>query len=91
MTSPARSGAPGAVADTASAPDTAPAAGAASTYPYVLRLADDALIAAQRLAQWCTYAPQLEEDVALANIALDLLGQARTLLGHAEGAGGPGP
>lgn len=88
MTSPARSGAPGAVADTASAPDTAPAAGAA--FPYVLRLADDALIAAQRLAQWCTYAPQLEEDVALANIALDLLGQARTLLSHAGALEGRG-
>ncbi|WP_461007090.1 1,2-phenylacetyl-CoA epoxidase subunit PaaC [Streptomyces capparidis] len=55
-----------------------------------MRLGDDALIAAQRMVQWCTRAPQLEEDVALANIALDLLGQARALLGHAgrlEGRG----
>lgn len=57
---------------------------------YALRLGDDALIAAQRLVRWCSRAPDLEEDVALANITLDLLGQARTLLGHAaamEGAG----
>ncbi|QFZ17794.1 1,2-phenylacetyl-CoA epoxidase subunit PaaC [Saccharothrix syringae] len=57
---------------------------------YVLRLGDDALIAAQRLVQWCTRAPELEEDVALANIAADLLGQARALLalaGQEEGAG----
>jgi ring-1,2-phenylacetyl-CoA epoxidase subunit PaaC len=59
-------------------------------FEYVLRLGDDALIAAQRTAEWCACAPQLEEDVALANIALDLLGQARALLtraGELEGAG----
>jgi ring-1,2-phenylacetyl-CoA epoxidase subunit PaaC len=57
---------------------------------YALGLGDDALILAQRLGQWVAYAPQIEEDVALANIALDLLGQARTLLTYAgavEGAG----
>ena len=57
---------------------------------YVLGLADDALILAQRLGELVTRAPQIEEDIALANIALDLLGQARILLGHAgevEGAG----
>jgi len=57
---------------------------------YALRLGDDALLLAQRLGGWITRAPQLEEDVALANIALDLLGQARTLLSYAgevEGAG----
>lgn len=57
---------------------------------YALRLGDDALVLAQRLGGWITRAPQLEEDVALANIALDLLGQARTLLSYAgevEGAG----
>ncbi|BCJ27843.1 1,2-phenylacetyl-CoA epoxidase subunit PaaC [Actinocatenispora sera] len=57
---------------------------------YVLALADDGLIAAQRLAEWTSRAPELEEDVALANIALDTLGQARLLLSHAgelEGAG----
>ncbi|HSK56851.1 MAG TPA: 1,2-phenylacetyl-CoA epoxidase subunit PaaC [Jiangellales bacterium] len=57
---------------------------------YSLRLGDDALVLAQRLGEWVAHAPQLEEDVALANIGLDLLGQARTLLSHAgevEGAG----
>lgn len=57
---------------------------------YVLRLGDDALVCAQRTAEWIATAPQLEEDVALGNIALDLLGQARTLLAYAgehEGAG----
>jgi ring-1,2-phenylacetyl-CoA epoxidase subunit PaaC len=53
-------------------------------------LGDDALVLSQRLVQWCTRAPELEEEVALANIALDLLGQARALLsraGHVEGVG----
>ena len=57
---------------------------------YVLGLADDALVSAQRLGWWISRAPELEEDVALANIGLDQLGQARTLLAHAgslEGAG----
>lgn len=53
---------------------------------YCLMLADDALICAQRLAQWCTKAPELEEEVALANIGLDLLGQARLLLARAAAA-----
>lgn len=47
---------------------------------YVLALADDALVSAQRMGWWISRAPQLEEDVALANIGLDQLGQARTLL-----------
>lgn len=57
---------------------------------YVIGLGDDALILAQRLSEWVTRAPQIEEDIALANISLDLLGQARTLLtyaGDVEGAG----
>jgi len=57
---------------------------------YLLWLGDDALILAQRLGEWVTSAPQIEEDMALANIALDLLGQARTLLtyaGEVEGKG----
>ncbi|MCW2753397.1 MAG: phenylacetate-CoA oxygenase, PaaI subunit [Marmoricola sp.] len=49
----------------------------------VLGLADDALIASHRLSEWVARAPQLEEDIALANVALDLLGQARLLLAHA--------
>ncbi|WP_199441663.1 1,2-phenylacetyl-CoA epoxidase subunit PaaC [Umezawaea beigongshangensis] len=57
---------------------------------YALMLGDDALVASQLLAAWTSRAPELEEDVALANIALDLLGQARLLLtraGEVEGRG----
>ena len=57
---------------------------------YVLRLADTNLVLAQRLGEWVGHAPALEEDLGLANIALDLLGQARLLLSHAgelEGRG----
>ena len=43
-------------------------------------LGDDALVYSHRLSEWCSRAPDLEEDIALANIALDLLGQARLLL-----------
>jgi ring-1,2-phenylacetyl-CoA epoxidase subunit PaaC len=50
---------------------------------YALALADDALIASHRLTEWVARAPQLEEDVAVGNIALDLLGQARFLLQYA--------
>ncbi len=57
---------------------------------YALRLGDDALIASHRLAECITHAPQLEEDVALANISLDLLGQARTLLSYAGALEGTG-
>jgi ring-1,2-phenylacetyl-CoA epoxidase subunit PaaC len=53
---------------------------------YCLMLGDDALLAAQRLSQWSTKAPELEEEVALANIGLDLLGQARLLLARAAAA-----
>lgn len=57
---------------------------------YTLGLGDDALIGSQRLCEWIANAPELEEDLALANIALDLLGQARALLtyaGQVEGRG----
>ena len=57
---------------------------------YALRLGDDALVLAQRMGGWIAAAPQLEEDVALGNIALDLLGQARALLTYA-GSMLPGP
>ncbi|MET9776477.1 1,2-phenylacetyl-CoA epoxidase subunit PaaC [Streptomyces sp. NPDC006367] len=53
-------------------------------------LADDALVSAQRLAEWVTRAPELEEEVALANIGLDLLGQARLLYSRAGRADGTG-
>jgi ring-1,2-phenylacetyl-CoA epoxidase subunit PaaC len=64
--------------------------GTAGRFRYLLALGDDALVSAQRLAEWTANAPELEEDVALANIALDQLGQARLLLSYAaevEGAG----
>jgi ring-1,2-phenylacetyl-CoA epoxidase subunit PaaC len=59
---------------------------AADLAAYCLMLGDDALIASQRLAQWATNAPELEVEVALANIGLDLLGQARLLLSRAAAA-----
>ncbi|MFZ6772954.1 1,2-phenylacetyl-CoA epoxidase subunit PaaC [Undibacterium sp. SXout7W] len=60
------------------------------TFKYVLRLADNALILSQRLTQWCGKGPALEEDMALTNVALDLIGQARLWYSYAaeiEGAG----
>jgi ring-1,2-phenylacetyl-CoA epoxidase subunit PaaC len=54
-----------------------------SLFEYVLGLADDALISAQRMGWWISRSPQLEEDVAMANIGLDQLGQARSLLAYA--------
>ena len=51
---------------------------------YCLMLGDDALISSQRLAEWSTRAPELEEEVALANVGLDLLGQARLLLAEMQ-------
>lgn len=55
---------------------------------YLLRFADDALVLGHRLSQWSSRAPTLEEDIALSNIALDLIGQARTLYQHASAIGG---
>jgi ring-1,2-phenylacetyl-CoA epoxidase subunit PaaC len=57
---------------------------------YVLRRADDALILGHRLSEWCGHAPMLEEDMALANIGLDLLGQARELYTYAAKVEGKG-
>lgn len=57
---------------------------------YLLRLGDNALIAGQRLAEWCGHGPILEEDIALTNLSLDLIGQARMALdeaGKREGKG----
>lgn len=57
---------------------------------YCLRLADDRLVLGHRLSEWCGHAPILEEDIALANIALDLIGQAEafyTVAAEAEGRG----
>jgi ring-1,2-phenylacetyl-CoA epoxidase subunit PaaC len=57
---------------------------------YALALGDDALVAAQRMGEWIAASPQIEEDVALGNIALDLLGQARSLLTYAGSLLDPG-
>jgi ring-1,2-phenylacetyl-CoA epoxidase subunit PaaC len=54
-----------------------------TTFEYLLRLGDDRLVLGHRLSEWCGHAPILEEDIALANIALDLIGQASLLLGLA--------
>jgi ring-1,2-phenylacetyl-CoA epoxidase subunit PaaC len=56
----------------------------------VLRIADTSLILGQRLSEWCGHGPVIEEDIALTNIALDLIGQARLLLTHAGKLEGQG-
>ncbi len=59
-------------------------------FGYVLSRADDALVLGHRLSEWCGHAPMMEEDMALANMGLDLIGQARELYTYAaevEGAG----
>jgi ring-1,2-phenylacetyl-CoA epoxidase subunit PaaC len=50
---------------------------------YLLRIGDTCLVQAQRLAEWCGHAPVIEEDIALSNMALDLVGQARAVLTRA--------
>lgn len=84
--------------------DTAPASGVAGSAPhgptsgvtanplfeYLCRLGDDRLVLGHRLSQWCGHAPILEEDIALANFALDFIGQASAFLklaGEVEGKG----
>jgi ring-1,2-phenylacetyl-CoA epoxidase subunit PaaC len=57
---------------------------------YLLRLGDTCLIHGQRLAEWCGHAPVLEEDIAMSNIALDLIGQARAVLTRAAEIDGHG-
>ncbi len=59
-------------------------------FKYLLRLGDDRLVLGHRLSEWCGHAPVLEEDIAIANIALDLIGQAESFLnlaGKIEGKG----
>src|SRR5215217_5072338 len=61
-----------------------------NVFQYLLRLGDDRLVLGHRLSEWCGHGPILEEDIALANIALDLIGQATMLLrlaGEVEGQG----
>src|ERR1700760_4792008 len=57
---------------------------------FTLARADDALILGQRLSEWCGHGPTPEEDIALANLGLDLLGQARSLYGYVAEAEGQG-
>lgn len=59
-------------------------------FDYIQRLADTALILGQRLSEWCGHGPLLEEDLAMTNVALDLVGQARLLLAHAGALEGRG-
>ena len=59
-------------------------------FEYLIRLGDDSLILSHRLSEWCGHGPVLEEDIALTNIALDLVGQATNILkyaGEVEGEG----
>jgi ring-1,2-phenylacetyl-CoA epoxidase subunit PaaC len=59
-------------------------------FEYLLRLGDDRLVLGHRLSEWCGHGPVLEEDIALANVALDLIGQATLFLrlaGQVEGKG----
>ena len=59
-------------------------------YKYTLRLGDNALIRSYRLSEWCSNAPILEEDLALTNFALDMIGRAQSLLGYAGEVEGKG-
>lgn len=70
--------------------DVPPGVDRAELAGWCLALGDDALVSAQRLAEWCTRAPELEEELALANIGLDLLGQARLLYSRAGQVDGTG-
>ena len=57
-------------------------------YEYLLRLGDDSLILGQRLGEWCGHAPSVEVDLSLANLALDLIGQATHVLNQANNGDG---
>lgn len=70
-------------------PATAPG-GEVMHFEYVLRLGDNALILGQRVSEWCGHSPFVEEDVAMANTALDHIGRARMLLSHAGKLAGRG-
>lgn len=66
------------------------AIGTTPSVQYLLRIGDSCLILAQRLGEWCGHAPTLEEDIALTNMALDLVGQARAVLTRAAQLDGGG-
>src|SRR5271165_2711633 len=75
---------------TTSIPTTSISVAETPVVRFLLARADDALVLGHRLSEWCGHAPILEEDIALANLALDLIGQARALYALAaetEGAG----
>ncbi|MCT4560090.1 MAG: phenylacetate-CoA oxygenase subunit PaaC, partial [Crocinitomicaceae bacterium] len=59
-------------------------------FQWLLRLGDDSLILGHRLSEWCGHGPILEEDIAMTNISLDLIGQATTLLAYAGKVEGKG-
>ncbi len=59
-------------------------------FEYLLRLGDNALILGHRLSEWCGHGPVLEQDIAMTNIALDQVGQARSILAHAGAIEGKG-
>lgn len=61
-----------------------------ATFEFLCRMGDSALILGHRVSEWCGHAPQIEEDIALANIALDLIGQATLWLGYAAEVEGKG-
>jgi ring-1,2-phenylacetyl-CoA epoxidase subunit PaaC len=69
---------------------TMQAGAATAPVDYLLQLADSALVLGQRNAEWCGHGPVLEEDIAMANLSLDLLGQARLLYQHAASLCQPG-
>ena len=77
-------------ADTAGSPGPAPPAPGMALLPYVLSLADDALVLGHRLSEWSGRGPTLEEDIALSNLALDLIGQARLCYAYAGEVEGEG-
>ena len=60
-------------------------------FDFLCRMGDNTLVLGHRLSEWCGHAPVLEEDIALANIALDLIGQTRMWLGLAGDIEGKGP
>ncbi len=62
----------------------------ATTYNYLLHLADNSMILGQRCGEWCGHGPVLEQDIALTNIALDLIGEARSLYQYAADIKGDG-
>ena len=61
-----------------------------SLFEYLVRLGDDSLILGHRLSEWCGHGPILEEDIAMTNISLDLIGQATSLLEYAGKVEGKG-